>query len=144
MDRLHSPIGEPDLMAAVGNVRPISMGVFQQMGKHVRLHFVIPVRETDPCAGGFLYTPQPCGGHAAVFLMDGSYPGIVRPIRIQYGFGIVGGAVVDHDDFQILIGLGQQAVQTSGKPGCVIVGRYDDGNRLLAHKLSSCFQLFLP
>ena len=44
------------------------------------------------------------------------------------GGGVVGGTVVDEDDFKILISLGEDGIEAGGEVFCSIIDGDDDGN----------------
>ena len=71
-----------------------------------RFDIIVAVDETDEIASGIFKTSVPRGGLTLVFLMDGDDAGVFFGVLFDYFGRVIGGAVVDKDDFKILIGLG--------------------------------------
>ena len=114
VEQLRLTAGTQDLEAAVGDVRTVFLCVGQQLPVHMGLNTVIAVDECDVFSGGGFNATEPCGGNAAVFFVNGDDAAVPLGIGI-YDLGrMIRRAVIDHDDLQILVGLGQHAVQCDG------------------------------
>ena len=111
VDIFNPPVGIMDLMAAVGDVSVRAQSVLEEPAVHLRLHIIVAVHKGDPVAGGLRHAPQTGGGNAAVFLENCAdfiaFFGVFPHDRRR----IVRGTIVHHDNLQLWIGLGQQAVQ---------------------------------
>ena len=64
-----------------------------------------------------------------VLLRQQPHPGIRRGIARQPGAGVVGGAVVRDDDFEVRITLRQQRIHLLAEIGAGVVGRQRDGHQ---------------
>ena len=111
VDILYAPVGEMNLVAAMGNVRAGAFRVFQKPGVHRRLHQVVPVHEADPISRSCRRTGKPGGGDAAVFLENSPDIGVLIHKFPDNPGGFILRAVVHHDNFQLRVGLRQEAIQ---------------------------------
>lgn len=67
-------------------------------------------------------------GLAGVFLMDEFNAFVFFGVLFDDLGGIVGGTVIDENDFEALVGLGKDGVEAGGEIFCGVVDRDDDGN----------------
>src|ERR687888_77188 len=79
----------------------------------------------DPLAPGLPNPVVDRGRTAAVLLAKSPNPGTVR--GDDFG-GVVGAAIVDHDDFKVLIGLGEDGFERLAKELATVVDGNDDGH----------------
>ena len=117
VDILNAPVGEVNLVAAMGNVRAGGLGIFQEPGVHRRLHQVVPVHKADPVPRSCRRTGKPGRGNAAVFLKNAADIGMLIHKFPDNPGGFVLRAVVHHDNFQLRVGLRQEAVQAFTQVG---------------------------
>ena len=71
----------------------------------MRVDLIVAIDETDIFAASSLKTIVPGGRLASVFLMNDLDAAVFAGVAIGDLAGIVSGAVVDEDDFEILVGL---------------------------------------
>ena len=117
VDILNTPVRKVNLVAAMGNVRAGAFRVFQEPGVHRRLHQVVPVHEADPVSGGRCRTGKTSGGDPAVFLENSPNIGVLFHVIPDNPGGFILRAVVHHDNFQLRVGLRQEAVQAFTQVG---------------------------
>lgn len=77
----------------------------EEFGDESWFDFVVAIDKADVVAGGFFQTGVSCGGLTLVFLMNDFDAGVFFGVSVGDFFRAVGGAVVDEDDFKILVGL---------------------------------------
>ena len=87
---------------------------------------VICVTELDVIPRGAVKAGIPCSGNSAVFLVDAQDAGILRRETVQDLRGTVPASVVNKNDFQFRVVLGENAFHASPDGFFRIVDRYDD------------------
>ena len=90
---------------------------------HPRFKHVIAVDKADPLAGSFPDSPQPSAGNAAVFFIDSANTGILFGIVFDYLSGIIRGTIVNNENFQVFVGLGQYRIQCTSQIALYVIGR---------------------
>ncbi len=98
---------------------------FDLTGQFICKPVVVMIDEADELA--FRFTDAPISGHTdpGILLDDETNPGGVTGHDV---LGTIRGAIVYHDQFEILKGLIQNAFQGLLDVVCTVVGRNDDGN----------------
>ena len=122
------------MVAALHDVRIMFQGRGKKAGVHFRVHVVVRVRKADVKAPRRIQPRVPCGGNARVLLVQEDDSAVLFLPAEQVRPGIVHGAVIDADDFNVPEGLPNQAVQTVVHISGYIVAGNDDGN-VGTHKL---------
>src|SRR6267154_1340310 len=89
---------------------------------------VVVAKEEDSAASGF-YAEAASGSRATILLTNVTEIGIGKQEVAATGFGVIGGAVVDHDDFPARSeeSLKSQRCEAQAELVGTIVGRDDDG-----------------
>src|SRR4051794_37798602 len=114
-------VDEQPLASGEGGVGVV--GEFAEAGgEGVGEEPVVGVEEDQVVPGGVAQAGVAGGGQAAVGLADADHAGVAG----GDGAGVVGGAVVDDDDLDPGVGLGQDAVEGVGKEVGLVVAGDDD------------------
>ena len=92
-------------------------------GEAVRHRHVVGVVEGDPLAGRAREAEVPRARETAVSALD---DGHAAGVCAEHPRRVVGRAVVDDDDLEVLLGLREDAVEAFGEPAAAVVGRDDD------------------
>ena len=97
----------------------------QQPRQVVRLRPVVAVDKDDEIAPGCVQPRVPSGGDAAVGLVDHPDPGIPGRPGVAEGRGIVRGAIVDQQELEVPLGLGQHTLDALVQKGLGLKDRDD-------------------
>ena len=104
----------------------------QMLGK-VRVNVVVTVHKLDVLAAGKLQ-PQVAGvRHAGVGLVHQHDARVFSAEFLAHGQALVFGAIVQHDDFDVLPGLGTDALQAAGNVVLGVVHGQNDADERLCH-----------
>ncbi len=93
----------------------------------VWLQKIIGIHKGHIIAGHFLKGGVSGGAHPFVLLVDHQIAGILLCVFVTNGSAVICGAIVTKNDFQIGVGLPQQAVQALAQIGRNVVYRNNDG-----------------
>ena len=77
----------------------------EQVGNKTWFDFIVAINKANIITSGFLDTDIASGRLPVVFLMDDFDAFVGFGIIINYFFGTVGGAIIDKNNFEIVIGL---------------------------------------
>ena len=132
-------IGHPD--APVGRLHDVKwralFSVLRGEGKHVGIHAqlnpVVGLDNGNPGAGRLGQAAVAGGAVALVLFIDNLNALVLRGVALHGGKRIVGAAIVEQDDFQVLVSLPDDAIQTLLQVRAGIVNRYDNRNKRFAH-----------
>lgn len=100
----------------------------KKFGDKIGAHGIVCIDKTDIFAGGFFEAGIAGGGLALVFLRDDRETRVFFSIFLEdLGCG-VRGAIIYDQDFEIMVSLGEDGIETFGKVIFGIVGWDDNGN----------------
>ena len=102
----------------------------RQSGQQGRQRQIVALRDPDVVAPCMLQAERPLSERAAaVFGIDDArrYVGVVA-IVVYYSLTVVGAAVIQQDDLDVLNRLRQYGIDALAKEPRVVVARYDDGD----------------
>ena len=122
---------EPVLKRAPDDIRVVFLQKRQHIGVCPRLQKIVAVREAQvfprSCPQSRVFRRR----RAAVLLVNDPNAAVPLGVGFADGAGIVGGAVVNKNDLQLVVVLGQNAVQALRQIGRYVIYRYNDRNHVL-------------
>ena len=105
----------------------------------IRVQCIITVRKLDIVALRKGKPGIPRAGNALVLLIHHHDAGVLGPELLTDGKAVIRRAIIQHDDFQLLIGLTANAFQTAGKPLLGVVHGHNDADEGVRHGRASFF-----
>ena len=96
--------------------------------KEIWVDFIVRIEEADEVAGGFFEALVASGGLTLIFLSDDFDAGVFLGVLCDNCGGIVGGAIVNTNNFKILISLSENGIEAFWKVFGGIVNWNDNGN----------------
>ena len=111
----------------------VRLGGFHQMLGEVRVDVVIAVHELDILAPGQLQAQVAGVGHAGVLLVHQHDAAVLGAELLTHGQAVILGAIVQDDEFNVFIGLVQDAADAAGQMILSVVYGQDDADERLIH-----------
>ena len=130
---LCGPGGDHHLVGRNHKICVVRLGGFHQMLGEVRVDVVIAVHELDILAPGQLQAQVAGVGHAGVFLVHQHDAAVLGAELLTHGQAVILGAIVQDDEFNVFIGLVQDAADAAGQMILSVVHGQDDADERLIH-----------
>ena len=108
-------------------------GLVVELAEHGGVGPIVGVGMDGVEAGGVLNTVLACRGNTAVVFVKDFYTGVLTGVEVADGAAVVGAAVVDEDEFEVCIGLSQEAVDATVQVALGFVDGDDDADAGGAH-----------
>ena len=116
------------MVAAFHDVCVIFQSRRKKAGIHFRIHVVVRIRKTDIKAAGGIQPCIPCCGDACVPLVQKDDSAVLFFPAQQMCLGLIRGAVIDADNFNVPESLAYQTLQAAVHVCGYIVAGNNDGN----------------
>ena len=126
---LGGPGGDHHLVRCDDQVGVVLFGSGDQMLGEVRVDIVVAVHELHILAAGQLQAQVAGVGHAGVGLVHQHDALVLCAERFAHGQALILGAIVQHDDLDVLPALGADALQTAGDVVLGVVHGQNDADK---------------